>query len=90
MITGFGLMIFSMFLSFPMGMNELDESKRKMKANFNDIIELIKEDKLKDAFDKTEKDIHQPTLKTYLEGIIFGTQFKGEGEGLDKLKFKLK
>ena len=90
MITGFSFVIVGMVLGSLMGIREMNESRQKLKDDFDDIIELIKADKLKDAWNKTEKDISSPTLNPYLQGLIFGTQLKGEAEGLSKLQFKNK
>ena len=87
MITGFSILVLSMLLAIPMGMNEVKESKLKLKKDFNDIIELIKEDKLKDAYDKSEKDMYEISLKSYVQGLIFGRRFKGDD--LDEIKFKI-
>ena len=87
MITGFSILVVSMLLGIPMGMNEINESKLKLRNDFNDIVDLIKEDKLKDAFNKSEKDIHNDALKSYVQGLIFGRRFKGDD--LDEIKFKI-
>ena len=87
MITGFSLVGVAMLLAIPMGFKEADDAKLKLKKDFNDIIELIKEDKLKDAFNKSEKDIYEISLKAYVQGLIFGRRFKGDD--LDNIKFKI-
>lgn len=88
MIIGFGLMLLSFFIYLPFDFKQISDNHLKQKKVFNEIIELVKDDKLKDAFDLNEKEIIDPKLKTYLQGLIFGTQFKGDE--LDQVKFEFK
>ena len=84
MITGFGFLIVSMLLAFPMDFKEFNESKLKLKNDYNAVIDLIEEDKLEDAMDYTDKHIKPVSHKTYLTGIIIGRN----GKKLTKIKLE--
>ena len=85
---GFGLMLLSAIITIPSEIKKHKEERLKVRTDYNDIIDLIKENKLKDAFNKNDKDmVNELNLRLYLQGVIMGKALKGDD--LDDLKLKL-
>lgn len=78
MTVGFILVWISMVVGFVVEINESYDRILNQKKIYNDIIDLIKDDKLKEAYDKCKNELIGEKDKTYINGLIFGRKLTGD------------
>ena len=87
MTIGFILIGICMFIALFIDADEFKDHLLDQKKIFNDIIDLIKDDKLKEAYNKCKNELNGEKDKSYVNGLIFGRKYAGDE--IIELKFDL-